>query len=83
MNLRQGLQAAGTMTANRQVGLFYLGIVVVVAALLAMPFQAASQTICKPKQYDCHDYKADVDMCYDGRILLRGTNILFRCDSGD
>jgi hypothetical protein len=41
--------AAGTMTANRQVGLFYLGIVVVAAALLAMPFQAASQTICKPQ----------------------------------
>jgi hypothetical protein len=73
------------MTVNRHGGLFYLGIGVVAAALLAMLayFQAASQTICIPRQYDCHDYKADVEVCYDGRILLRGTNILFRCDSGD
>jgi hypothetical protein len=73
------------MTANKQVGLFYLGNVVAAAALLAIVAysQAAGQTVCKHRQYDCHDYKAKVDVCNDGRIYLRGTNIPFRCDSGD
>jgi hypothetical protein len=73
------------MTANKQVGLFYLGNVVAAAALLAIVAysQAAGQTVCKHRQYDCHDYMAKVDVCNDGRIYLRGTNIPFRCDSGD
>jgi len=40
------------VTANKQVGLFYLGNVVVAAALLAIAAysQAASQTVCKHRQ---------------------------------
>ena len=74
------------MTANRHVATLYVGVVVVAAALLAMLAHsdaASSKTFCKHQKYDCHDYKEDVDVCRDGRVVLRGTNILFRCNSGD
>jgi hypothetical protein len=75
-----------TVNANRHVATPYIGLVVVASALLAMPAHcdaASSKTSCKHQKYDCHDYKEDVDVCRDGHVVLRGTNILFRCNSGD